>query len=115
MRTSETVHRAGQWVTPHRSETCSARRRHDVEVGLERQLRDDVLDLRLRRIALLFEVLLRLPRRLQLVLGLVQLVDKALGRVVALQSGQVFAGPSLVVGQRGLLFRVLLDLAIDSA
>ena len=63
-------------------------------------------------VALLFEIGLLLARGFDRILGLVQLIDKTLGRGVVFQRFQIFAIAVFVVGERLLLLGVLIDLAI---
>ena len=67
----------------------------------------------MRRLLLLFQVRGLLARGLQQVFRAVQLVHKALGGIVALERGQVFAVASLVGGARFPPSAWILDAAIQ--
>ncbi|HEY1803881.1 MAG TPA: hypothetical protein VGG45_05325 [Terracidiphilus sp.] len=72
---------------------------------------DDVLHLRLSGVALLFKIGLILSGGLQRIFVLVQLVDKAFSRLIALERGQIVAIACLVVASFSFWLAFLIRLA----
>src|SRR5581483_4913770 len=84
-----------------------------IEIGIEGHLRNQGIEIGPRCVALLFEIRLLLARRVNLVLGVAERFNKALGGLVALERCDVVAIARFVAGQSLLRLIVLAELAID--
>ena len=89
--------------------------RRDGEVGVEGELADEGVEFCACGVAGLFEISAVASGGLNVVFAAVELIDEALGVLIALEGGDVFASAGLVVGE--LLFFLLMcsDFAVEVA